>query len=130
MQMHDVNCVPGSVTHLRTFVSSSILALHPCLFNLFFSHLFSSWSSIWKYAHYNTSNSLLPLTLQMPHSYRSTSPLLLSPSPLKSNWFFLWGITTHVLFPPSILVANNAISISTPISMQEWNRSSFCYFHF
>lgn len=40
MQMHDINCVPGSVTYLRTYVFSSILALHPCLFNLFSPSLF------------------------------------------------------------------------------------------
>lgn len=85
MQMHDISCVPGSVTNLRAFVSSTILALHPCLFNLFFSHFFSSEPRIWKYAHYKTSSSLLPLALQMPHSCRSTSPLFLSPYPLKSN---------------------------------------------
>lgn len=63
MQMLAIDCVPGSVTYLRPFVSSGILALHPHVFDLFFSHLFyfQAQQMHMKHACYMTSSPSCPL---------------------------------------------------------------------
>lgn len=123
-------------SHLRTFTSSAILALHPHVFHLFLFHLFSSEPQ-----HIHMKTCLLQHFQLHPVPYLTDTPLmqelqldqislfpLPSPPPSKSNQVLLRGITTLLLFSSPVPMADMAVSVSTPIFYSEINQKKLFLF--
>lgn len=126
------DCVPGSVTYFRAFVSSGKPMLHPCVFNLFPSHLFSSQPH---QMHMNTH--LLhhcqlppaPSLTDAPGAAGSDLPFA-SPLPLPSQTRFYYVVSQlFCFFHLQSQWQTSQFQFQPPFSIQKQNRSSYSYLY-